>query len=138
MYSAREWEDSIPVILHQFRQGTSVRFGLFKDDHLIGVANLTDIKGSPMHGALLGYTLSEVHQGQGYMREALESILDYAFEFRNLHRICANHMPRNERSGKLLRRLGFVVEGYARDYLLINGRWEDHVLTAKLNVNWHQ
>ena len=43
------------------------------------------------------------------------------FREQNLHRIQANYVPRNERSGGLLRRLGFVVEGYARDYLLLNG-----------------
>ncbi|KFN17466.1 hypothetical protein JM66_20365 [Aeromonas bestiarum] len=37
------------------------------------------------------------------------------------------------RSGALLERLGFEREGLARDYLMINGRWEDHVLTARLN-----
>lgn len=48
----------------------------------------------------------------------------------------ANYMPHNQRSGNLLRRLGFVVEGYARDYLLINGRWEDHIQTSLINPNW--
>jgi ribosomal-protein-alanine N-acetyltransferase len=45
----------------------------------------------------------------------------------------ANYVPTNERSGRLLRRLGFVVEGYARDYLFIGGRFQDHVLTALTN-----
>ena len=35
-----------------------------------------------------------------------------------------------ERSGRLLERLGFEREGYARRYLCIAGAWEDHVLTA--------
>ena len=39
----------------------------------------------------------------------------------------ANYVPTNERSGRVLRRLGFVVEGYARDYLFIGGAWRDHV-----------
>jgi ribosomal-protein-alanine N-acetyltransferase len=39
-------------------------------------------------------------------------------------------VPTNERSGRLLRRLGFVVEGYARDYLFIGGQFRDHVLTS--------
>ena len=41
----------------------------------------------------------------------------------NLHRIMANYMPSNARSGSLLRRLGFREEGLAKDYLRINGRW---------------
>jgi ribosomal-protein-alanine N-acetyltransferase len=39
-------------------------------------------------------------------------------------------MPRNARSAAVLQKLGFDKEGVARDYLKINGRWEDHILTA--------
>jgi ribosomal-protein-alanine N-acetyltransferase len=42
-------------------------------------------------------------------------------------------MPVNERSGGLLARLGFEIEGQAREFLLIDGKWEDHILTAKIN-----
>ena len=45
-------------------------------------------------------------------------------------------MPTNERSARLLRRLGFAVEGYARDYLLLDGQWRDHVMTALINRDW--
>ncbi|RQM45250.1 GNAT family N-acetyltransferase, partial [Aeromonas caviae] len=55
------------------------------------------------------------------------------FRERGLHRIMASYMPANLRSGALLERLGFEQAGYARDYLMINGRWEDHVLTALIN-----
>ena len=54
------------------------------------------------------------------------------FGILNLHRIMANHLPTNVRSANLLRRLGFVPEGYARDYLLIAGRWQDHVLFSMM------
>jgi ribosomal-protein-alanine N-acetyltransferase len=47
-----------------------------------------------------------------------------------LHRIMANHRPENERSARLLERLGFVREGLAKDYLFIDGDWCDHVLTS--------
>ena len=33
----------------------------------------------------------------------------------------------------LLERLGFEREGFAREYLMINGRWEDHILTSLIN-----
>jgi [ribosomal protein S5]-alanine N-acetyltransferase len=36
----------------------------------------------------------------------------------------------------LLNRLGFIPEGYARNYLRINGEWRDHVLTSLTNPNW--
>jgi ribosomal-protein-alanine N-acetyltransferase len=84
----------------------------------------------------LGYGLAEKRQGEGIMREALELAIDYAFKHMNLHRLQANYMPHNRRSGGLLRRLGFTVEGYARDYLFLNGAWEDHVLTSLTNPAW--
>jgi ribosomal-protein-alanine N-acetyltransferase len=46
----------------------------------------------------------------------------------------ANYMPRNDRSGRLLERLGFEKEGIAKRYLKIDGLWEDHVLTAKIRA----
>ena len=70
------------------------------------------------------------------MAEALAGAIDFAFDSLHLHRIEANYMPHNRRSGNTLRRLGFVVEGYARDYLLINGKWEDHILTSLSNPHW--
>ena len=133
IFNARDWEGSISVIERHLVQGTAVRFAIFLDGLLIGVSNYTDVKGSPLHAAILGYTLSQSHQGQGLMQEALEATLHHMFYTRNLHRVSANYMPRNERSGRLLRKLGFQVEGYARDYLLIDGKWEDHVLTSKLH-----
>ncbi|AIE86310.1 GNAT family N-acetyltransferase [Fimbriimonas ginsengisoli] len=136
MFSASEWESSIPLIQQQFANGTTARFVLMLGDELIGVANLTQIQRGPSYSAILGYTLSEEHQGHGYMKEALGEVVRYMFEARNLHRIVANYMPRNERSGRLLRSLGFQVEGYARDYLLIDGVWEDHVLSARTNPDW--
>ena len=45
-------------------------------------------------------------------------------------------MPHILSSGNLLKRLGFVVEGYARDYLMINNQWQDHVLTSLINSQW--
>jgi [ribosomal protein S5]-alanine N-acetyltransferase len=68
------------------------------------------------------------------MFEALTAAIAFAFDVLRLHRIMANYIPGNERSGKLLRRLGFNMEGYARDYLLIDGEWRDHILTALTNA----
>jgi ribosomal-protein-alanine N-acetyltransferase len=64
------------------------------------------------------------------MTEGLRALCGYAFGTMGLHRLQANHLPENLKSAAVLRRLGFVVEGYARDFLLIDGRWRDHVLTS--------
>jgi ribosomal-protein-alanine N-acetyltransferase len=136
MFSPIEWEDSIPIIRQEFAAGRSARFCLFHEGQLIGVANITGISRSPSYACVLGYTLSQSAQGKGLMREGLTPVIDFAFEQRNLHRISANYMPHNQRSGRLLRSLGFQVEGYSRDYLLIDGVWQDHVLTSLRNEAW--
>ncbi len=136
MFSAPDWERSIPLIRQEYAAGRSVRFCLFLDDRMIGVANVTSITQSPSFSCLLGYTLSQDVQGKGLMKEALIPIVEHVFEDRNLHRISANYMPHNQRSGRLLRSLGFQVEGYSRDYLLIDGKWQDHILSALYNPNW--
>jgi ribosomal-protein-alanine N-acetyltransferase len=81
----------------------------------------------------LGYSLAEEAQGKGLMHEALTVALRHTLENLKMHRVQANYMPINERSARLLRRLGFQVEGYARDYIFINGAWRDHILTSLIN-----
>ena len=63
------------------------------------------------------------------MSEALKLASIYVFTELNMHRIMAAYLLHNQRSSLLLKRLGFVVEGYARDYLTING--QVHQLSVK-------
>jgi len=113
--------------------GISLRFFIFpKDDPnmIIGFCNFTQICRGAFQACYLGYKLDRAYENQGLMAECLKRSTSYIFEDLNLHRIMANYMPTNERSANLLSRLGFVVEGYAKAYLYINGYWEDHVLTS--------
>ena len=67
------------------------------------------------------------------MSEILSAGLDYMFSEMKLHRVMANYAPENKRSDRLLNRLGFEKEGYAKSYLRIDGEWKDHILTSKIN-----
>jgi ribosomal-protein-alanine N-acetyltransferase len=138
-YTEAFWATQVRANEAEFREGRSVRLFLFdraQPRRVVGNANFTQIFRSPAHYCVLGYGLHKEYEGRGMMREGLEAALGYMFREQNLHRIEANYVPRNERSGGLLRRLGFVVEGYARDYLLLNGKWEDHVRTSLTNAEW--
>lgn len=131
------WERAMPLIEAERRDNRALRMTLLDESEtVIGVANLTAITASPGFRATLGYSLAESAQGKGLMREALEAILPAAMDRFRLHRIEAAYLPRNARSGRLLEALGFEKEGLARAYLLIDGAWEDHVLTALVNPDW--
>jgi ribosomal-protein-alanine N-acetyltransferase len=100
---------------------------------VLGRVNYTQIARGPFQSCMLGYAIDHAHEGHGLMREALEATVEHVFAVQKLHRIQANYVPHNARSGRLLERLGFVNEGLAKDYLFIDGAWRDHVLTARLN-----
>lgn len=138
-YTEAFWRQNIKVIRQEFADDRSVRLVMLfrsEPDRIVGVANFNQIFRGPLHACYLGYSLDELEQGQGVMTEALRLAVDYMFTRRNLHRIMANYMPDNERSARVLERLGFVIEGHAREYLLINGQWRDHVMTSLINPDW--
>ncbi|MFW5814425.1 MAG: GNAT family N-acetyltransferase [Spirochaetota bacterium] len=103
---------------------------------LIGSITLSSIVRGFFQSCYLGYKMDERYVRQGYMREALAAVLDYAFSTEGLHRVEANVMPANRASRGLLEAIGFREEGVARDYLRIQGRWEDHVHMVMLRNEW--
>jgi ribosomal-protein-alanine N-acetyltransferase len=131
------WRAQLAHSRREFADGTSLRMQIVRrddpSDEVIGVCTLSNVVRGVFQACHLGYALSVDALGAGLMTEAVGSVVDYAFAGMALNRVMANYMPENERSGRVLRRLGFVVEGYARDYILINGRWRDHILTSKVN-----
>ena len=136
-YTEAHWDERLPAYLEELTRGNAARFMVIAraqpEGPMIGEANLFHIIRGGFQACYLSYSLDREQTGRGLMTEALSAVLDYAFDDLGLHRVMANYMPTNERSGRLLRRLGFQVEGYARDYLKIADKWEDHIMTALTN-----
>ncbi|MCT8341858.1 MULTISPECIES: ribosomal protein S5-alanine N-acetyltransferase [Photorhabdus] len=132
------WINRLNLIIEMQRQGVAFHFLLLdsNESEVIGVANFSNILRGAFHACYLGYSLGEKWQGKGLMYEALQPAIRYMQRQQGMHRIMANYMPDNHRSGKLLERLGFEREGYAKKYLMINGVWQDHVLTALTDEKW--
>lgn len=95
---------------------------------LVGGATLEHVRRGAAMSAALGYWLGERHVGQGFMTEALQALIAYAFDDLDLSRLEAACLPENVRSQALLARCGFHYEGAARRYLQIDGVWRDHEL----------
>ncbi|GAK60986.1 metal-dependent phosphohydrolase, HD subdomain [Candidatus Vecturithrix granuli] len=133
-YTLSFWQTMLQEARQEFLNGKSMRlvFSLKSSapDPVVGVANFNNMIRGVFQACYLGYSIDHRYQGQGLMYEALQYAIAFVFEHLRLHRVMANYMPRNERSGNLLRKLGFIPEGYARNYLKIAGKWEDHILTA--------
>ncbi len=138
-FTPEYWQYQVEIDLQEFINELSLKLFIFRQSEptiIIGSINFRNIIQGSAQFCSVGYSLAEAEQGKGYMTEALNAAIEYVFQELNLHRIMANYLPHNQRSGNLLKRLGFIVEGYARDYLLINGQWQDHILTSLTNPNW--
>jgi [ribosomal protein S5]-alanine N-acetyltransferase len=96
------------------------------DGAIFGVFTVSQIVRGAFQSAYLGYYGHADFAGQGYMRAALELVLDHAFGPLALHRVEANIQPGNAPSIALARGAGFRLEGFSPRYLLIGGRWRDH------------
>ena len=86
--------------------------------------------------AELGYALGRPFWGSGYMHEALEAFITYAFEPLDLNRLEADIDPRNHASAKTLERLGFQQEGHLRERWIVSGEVSDTWLYGLLRRDW--
>jgi ribosomal-protein-alanine N-acetyltransferase len=116
------------------RTDSAYAFFLFrKADHvLLGGLTLANIRRGVAQAGSLGYWIGEPYARRGLMSGAVRALVPFSFTALRLHRLEAACIPSNAASIRLLENSGFSREGYAREYLCINGLWQDHVLFARL------
>lgn len=117
-------------------QGYSFFLYRLQDGALVGGIGLSNVRRGVAETGNLGYWVGEAFARQGYMTEGLALILLLSFQRLKLHRVEAACLPHNAPSRGLLLKSGFREEGYAREYLCIDGRWQDHVLFGLLREEW--
>lgn len=108
------------------------------DGAIVGASALSQIFRKAFQNAYLGYYLAEKFTGKGYMTEAVELVLRFAFKQLKLHRVEANVQPENTASIAVLERCGFRREGFSPKYLKIGGRWRDHLRFAIIAEDWRK
>ncbi|WP_334075796.1 MULTISPECIES: GNAT family N-acetyltransferase [Paenibacillus] len=115
---------------HQHEKGDFYKMWIYRKDRperIIGSVALSNMVFGAFLSCHLGYRLDREEQKQGFMTEAVEATVQYAFQALGLHRIEANIMPRNAASLRVVEKLGFYNEGLALKYLKIHRKWEDHL-----------
>ena len=105
------------------------------DEALLGAITLDNIRRGPAQAGTTGYWVGQDYARQGFMKEAIEAVVHYAFNTLDLSRIEAGCLPENTPSRRLLEQCGYKYEGVAQSYLQINGRWRNHVLYANLRAD---
>ncbi|MEM9708081.1 MAG: GNAT family protein [Pseudomonadota bacterium] len=114
--------------------GSALPLFLVRRDNeaMVGAITLDNIRRGPAQSGTLGYWIGAGYARQGYMAEAIESVVHHAFHQLDLSRVEAACLPENTASRGLLEKSGFKYEGVAQSFLQINGRWRNHVLYANL------
>lgn len=108
-------------------------FFVFRSDGLlVGGVTASQIRRGVAQTCSLGYWMGVGHAGAGHMTAAVRALAPFVFEQLKLRRIEAACLPHNQASIRLLEKTGFRREGFAREYLCIDGRWQDHLLYALL------
>jgi ribosomal-protein-alanine N-acetyltransferase len=103
-----------------------------RPDVLVGYVFLTRFRYDGHRSCELSYGLGSTHEGQGLMREATLAMLQHARQTLGFTRVDARYDVDNDRSARLLERLGFERIGVARAHAWLDGAWRDHVLVTRV------
>ena len=100
-------------------------------------SNINDVVRGNFQSASLGYYAFTPYAGQGLMREGMLLVLRQAFGKLKLHRLEANIQSNNKASIALVKKFGFVREGFSKRFVKVRGRWKDHERWAIISENFH-
>lgn len=104
---------------------------LKENKDLIGTINLSNIN-KKNKNAEVGIWLAKDYWDKGLSIEALNLILQFGFEKLRLEKIQARVLHKNVRAQKLLKRIGFKLEGKLRRKTFFNNQWFDDFIFGML------
>ncbi len=140
------WQDPAKLVdyideqaaLELFAAQTGVDLAIVRksDGRIIGLICLVS---NGARQAKIGWILGIDHRSRGCATEAARGLIEYAFRVCDFHRVSADTTSSNERSRKLMERLGMRQEAYLREADPPDepgGRWADIVSYAVLASEW--
>jgi ribosomal-protein-alanine N-acetyltransferase len=132
-FSRAAFRFRLRVYAQRARDDQSYTFFIFNRETqaMMGGLSLSHVRRGVSQSATLGYWMGLPYAGQGYMKDALLAVIAAGHPLFGLHRLEAACIPHNHASRHLLLACGFDQEGYARSYVKIAGRWEDHLLFGR-------
>jgi len=120
---------------HEAGYGAAFAIEDRSDGAFFGLVEVRAIEREHAQGEL-SFWIAPDAWGRGFMSEALQDVVHYAFAALGLNRLYAYHMTRNPSSGRVLEKNGFRQEGLLRQRVCKWGQFEDVALWALLREDW--
>lgn len=106
------------------------------DCKMVGTCGFTSFNCSA-DSAEVGYVLNPDYWGKGIATEALKRVLQFGFEDMGLHRIEARFIEENERSRRVMEKVGMTFEGVLREGMMVKGSYQNIGICSVLEREWH-
>ena len=126
------------VWLGRCEDGRCVHRLVLAGTEIAGFVTLSEVVRGSFQNAFISYGAVQRYAGRGIMTAGMRLVLNEAFGPLALHRVEANIQPGNRPSAALVRRLGFVLEGFSERYLQVAGQWRDHERWAITRERWRE
>ena len=135
MKQEADYEPIIEMWLKQFSANDGFQAGILYKGKIVGMIGFHGVDWANRKTSI-GYWLSEKHQGNGIMTEAVKTLLNIAFTEYKLNRVEIQCGVENEKSKAIPERLGFKQEGIIRDAEYLYDHFHDCILYGMLAKEW--
>lgn len=120
----------------RFKDKLGIRWGIAikGQKNIIGTIGFNNF--TKRHRANIGYDLQTEHWNNGYITEALKTVINFGFDQLEINRIEAEVMQGNITSEKVLEKLNFKKEGILREWMFWNGKYYDMTMFSLLKADY--
>jgi RimJ/RimL family protein N-acetyltransferase len=103
-------QESYEILKMMIKENEVWGITLKHEDRLIGTIGLhvRNFDNAMLNQKEVGYVIDEPYWGKGYTPEAVEAVLDYAFDTLELTKVLCGHATNNLQSERVIKKSGFI------------------------------
>lgn len=137
-HSREERECWIRKTWDERRKGTAYTFAIEDNatHQFLGTCALKNVRPTNRSAEVSLAIYDPANRGLGYGTDALQLLLQYGFNYLNLHRVGLSVFYTNEQALKVYERVGFRKVGVKRHTDFIDGQYFDDVIMDILEDEW--
>lgn len=132
--SVEETTEFVNSLIDGYEKGTCMTWAMCnkETDKFMGLISFVHIK-EKNFSSEAGYWIGEEYWNKGYTTEAMEKLIEFAFDTMGLHRVTAAHCVENLPSARVMIKAGMKFEGVGRDEAYLRGKFHDIAHYAIIN-----